>query len=96
MTYTARDRILSKHSVPFWDTLDLDLFPARNTLLLFTFRFALLMVHVHFMLHPDENWQSLEVAYDLVYGKRGSSLNQVEPCLSWEYNSKYALRNHFY
>jgi hypothetical protein len=48
------------------------------------------------MLHPDENWQSLEVAYDLVYGKRGSLSNQVEPILSWEFNNKYSLRNHLY
>jgi hypothetical protein len=38
------------------------------------------------MLHPDENWQSLEVAYDILYGKRGSIDNPIEPMLSWEFN----------
>jgi hypothetical protein len=62
----------------------------------FLFRLILQMVHVHFMLHPDENWQSLEVAYDLVYGKRGSLKNQVDINLSWEFNNNYSLRNHLY
>ena len=83
-------------NVPFWDTLDLDYRPYRNTMVIFLFRFIMQMMHVHFMLHPDENWQSLEVAYDLVYGKRGSSNNQVEINLSWEFNNKYSLRNHLY
>lgn len=54
------------------------------------------MVQVHFMYHPDENWQSLEVAYDLVYGKRGSEDAKVEILLSWEWFNFYALRNHLY
>lgn len=55
------------------------------------------MVQVHFMYHPDENWQSLEVAYDLVYGKRGNKEGaRVEILLSWEWLNYYALRNHLY
>ena len=54
------------------------------------------MVYVQLMLHPDENWQSLEVAYDILYGKRGSKLNKVEPFLSWEFDKNYCLRNHLY
>lgn len=49
------------------------------------------------MYHPDENWQSLEVAYDLVYGTRSGSKGPVsEGLLSWEWFSFYALRNHLY
>ncbi len=50
------------------------------------------------MYHADENWQSLEVAYDLVYGRhsRASKNNSVEMLLSWEWFEAYALRNHLY
>ena len=52
------------------------------------------------MYHPDENWQSLEVAYDLLYGSKSSLAandpNRVEILLSWEWYSFYALRNHLY
>ena len=60
------------------------------------------MVQVHFMYHPDENWQSLEVAYNLLYGtqpgQKGpqSDTNRVEVLLSWEWYRFYALRNHLY
>ena len=50
------------------------------------------------MVHADENWQSLEVAYDLVYGRKNpfSSTASVEMVLSWEWNTYYALRSHIY
>ena len=61
------------------------------------FRFLTQLTSVHYMYHADENWQSLEVAYDLVYGKRsplpGSSVDIV---LSWEWNPIYAIRSHLY
>ena len=53
------------------------------------------------MYHPDENWQGLEVAYDLLYGGKsrawiGDNTPSVETLLSWEWMSVYALRNHLY
>lgn len=53
------------------------------------------------MYHPDENWQSLEVAYDLLYGKRSAQATDpnvpvVEIMQTWEWMTTYALRNHLY
>jgi len=42
------------------------------------------------MIHPDENWQSLEIAYNLVYHK------DVDTIMSWEWYKFYGLRNHLY
>lgn len=68
----------------------MDKTPVKTMLILFAFRVIMQLVQVHFMYHPDENWQSLEVAYNLVYGK------DVEILLSWEWYPFYALRNHLY
>ena len=89
-----------RKNLPFWDTLDIDRRPYMNMARLFLFRLFMQMVQVHFMYHPDENWQSLEIAYDLVYGKKSSVQDgdprQAELLLSWEWYSFYALRNHLY
>lgn len=82
-------------NIPFLDSLDLEKRPVINTIRIFLFRLIMQMVVVHFMYHPDENWQSLEVAYDLVYGRK-SGKGPVEILLSWEWFSFYALRNHLY
>ena len=39
------------------------------------------------MSHPDEYWQSIEVAYDMVYG--GVKL-------TWEWDDDYKIRSVFY
>ena len=86
--------------LPFWDTLDIDRNPVKNMLRLFLFRLMMTMVQVNFMYHPDENWQSLEIAYDMLYGEKSSvprgDPEKVDIILSWEWNSLYALRNHLY
>lgn len=99
------DEILSDYT-PFLDTLSLDSSIgswtlARNLLLLFLFRFLGQLTSAHIMYHPDENWQGLEVAYDLLYGKRSITARDptvpvAEIILSWEWMPIYALRNHLY
>ena len=86
--------------VPFWDTLDLDRRPYWNVLRIFLFRLFMQMVQVHVLHHPDENWQALQLAYDIVYG-RVSGLARGDPAraeilLCWEHDSRYALRNSLY
>ena len=68
---------------------------------MFCFRYLGQLTSVHLMYHADENWQSLEVAYDLLYGKRSATASDptkpvVEILLSWEWMNIYALRNHIY
>ena len=82
--------------VPFWEVLDLDRRPVANLLLMFAVRLGFSMVGAHSVYHPDEVWQSLEVAYDMVYGKRYDPSRQVEVLLSWEFLPHYSLRNYIY
>ena len=89
-----------KKNLPFWDIFDIDRNPKANMLRLFLFRLFMTMAQVHFMYHPDENWQSLEIAYDLLYGEKSSvprgHPDKVDILFSWEWYNFYALRNHLY
>ncbi|CDW76889.1 UNKNOWN [Stylonychia lemnae] len=71
--------------IPFWRKTDLD--NATNRYLLIMMRFFQAVYMTQNMVHPDEYWQSIEVAYDHVYGG-------VE--LPWEWHPKYRLRSTLY
>ena len=87
-----------EYYVPYSEILDLDSKKnrLRNVTRVFIFRLIFQMFFVHFLYHPDEFWQSIEIAYDLLYGVKSGSTPQTEAILSWEWSNHYALRNHLY
>jgi phosphatidylinositol glycan class B len=54
------------------------------------------MVLGHMNYHPDENWQALEVAHEMLFGLKSGSGGEHAVLLSWEWYSKFALRSHLY
>lgn len=78
----------------FWDSLDLDSWVAIFKL--FAIRFATMMVLVNEMRHPDEIYQSKEIAYKLVYGQTPDYMQGVQTLLTWEWWEGFNLRTHVY
>ena len=56
----------------------------------FLIRFGLSVVFGDKVYHPDEYWQSMEIAYKMVYH------DQVDAIVTWEWIPEYGLRNTIY
>jgi hypothetical protein len=57
-----------------YDTLDFDDEPYITFLRVFLIRFGLSMAFGEHSYHPDQNWQGIEPAYQLVYSKEARNL----------------------
>ena len=56
----------------------------------FLIRFGLSIAFGDKVYHPDEYWQSMEIAYKMVYQ------DQVDAIVTWEWLPEYGLRNTIY
>ena len=65
-------------------------------LLIFLIRLILMTQISNLVYHADENWQAIEIAYDLIFGKKSGSSHVSDVILSWEWYDMYTLRSHFY
>ena len=71
--------------VPFWNWTNLDNQRVRYGFIIWRIIQAVLFTHN--MAHPDEYWQAIEPAYNIVFGG-------VE--LPWEWRPEYRLRSTLY
>ena len=84
-TDDLKDDAIYRKYIPFYSWTDLD--SPRTQYLLLLFRLFQAVYLTYNMNHPDEYWQSIEVAYDIVYGG-------VE--LPWEWSPHYRMRSTVY
>jgi hypothetical protein len=76
--------------IPFGYYFDPILRPAQSLFFILVVRFSLCLVFAGKTHHPDQNWQGLEIAYNMAYS------DVVSVVLSWEWAGDYALRNTLY
>ena len=71
--------------MPFWSCTDFDKQPAKYGFMAWRLFQALFLTYN--MAHPDEYWQAVEPAYNMVYGG---------VTLTWEWDDSYRLRSTLY
>jgi hypothetical protein len=80
--------------IPFSKNLDLldekEQIVWSNILSVFLIRFSHSIAFGDKVYHPDEYWQSMEIAYNMVYS------DQVDAIFTWEWLPVYGLRNTIY
>ena len=95
LAYDSREEDYEEHKdkkgsqfqliVPLWKWTDFD--DWNSALRLLCFRLIQGIFLTYNMSHPDEYWQSIEVAYNMVYGG-------VQ--LTWEWDDSYKIRSTIY
>jgi hypothetical protein len=73
-----------------FDALDFDLDPYMTFLRVFLIRFGLSMTFGEHSYHPDQNWQGIEAAYQIVYHDSAKNI------ATWEWQEMYTLRSVLY
>ena len=78
--HTARDFEEELDQRKFASYWDFDLDSNVNKAKLFFIRFAIMLTYVHKTQHPDEIFQSKEIAYSMVFGQKPANMAGRQAC----------------